>query len=259
VKVRGSARARVTGLLATSGAAHLVLFSVLGLIPSPSEVLARHEMEFEVVPPTPKVEPPPPPPPPKEEKPKEPERPRAPKVAEPPPEEPPPEAPPPVEEVADFTGTTLTADGPGGWSTRVGTGAPIKGPLGKIGKASQDPNGQQAAKALPAGPRVVSVENLSRKPKPPPGVDLNALLERNYPRRARMQGVEGKVQVAMRVMPNGRLTQIRVREEFPPAFDFGDACRRTLEQLPAFEPPLDRDGNPVASDIKFTCSFEVAY
>jgi periplasmic protein TonB len=248
------------GLLATSGAAHLVLFSVLGLIPSPSEVLARHEMEFEVVQPPPKVEPPPPPPPPPEpEKPKEPERARAPKAEEPPPEEPPPEAPPPLEEIADFTGTTLTADGPGGWSTRIGTGAPLKGPVGKIGKAPHDPNGQQAAKALPTGPRVVSVENLSRKPKPPTGVDLNALLERNYPRRARMQGVEGKVTVSMRVLPNGKLERIRPIAEFPPSFDFAAGCLRTLQESGLWQPPLDRDGKPVASDVKFDCSFEVAY
>ena len=258
MRVRGSFGARTFGLLATSTAGHLVLFSVLGLIPSPSEVLARHEMEFEVVPPPPKVEEPPPPPPPEPEKPKEPERAKAPKAAEPPPEEAPPEeAPPPAEEVADFTGTTLTAEGPGGWSTRVGTGGAIKGPIGKIVNKPTDPNGQQAAKAMPTGPRVVSVDNLSRKPKPPPG--MNAQLERNYPRRARMQGVEGKVKVTMRVLPSGRISQVRVIEEFPPGFEFGDSCRRMLEQSDPFEAPLDRAGLPVAADVKFTCTFEVAY
>ena len=256
MKIRGSAGARTWGLLATSTAVHLVTFSVLGLIPSPSEVLARHEMEFEVVPPPPKVEAPPPPPPPKEpEKPKEVRR-AEPKAEEPPPEAPPPEAPPP-EEVADFTGTTLTAEGPGGWSTRVGTGGAIKGPVGKIGKAPTDPNGQAAAKAVPVGPRVVAVENLSRKPKPPAGMDT--LLEQHFPRRARMQGVEGKAVMRLRVLPNGRLTQIHVVEEFPANFDFGNACRETLEHAPPFEPPLDRDGVPVAADIKYTCSYVVDY
>ncbi|HMI92953.1 MAG TPA: hypothetical protein VK509_16370, partial [Polyangiales bacterium] len=63
----------------------------------------------------------------------------------------------------------------------------------------------------------------------------------------------------MRVMPNGRVSQVRVIEEFPPGFEFGEACRRMLEQSDPFEAPLDRGGVPVAADIKFTCSFEVAY
>jgi protein TonB len=259
VKVRGSARARIGSLLATSTACHLIIFSMLGLIPAPSEVLARHEMEFEVIPPPAKVDvpPPPPPPPPPEEKPKE--RAKAPKAEAPPPEEaPPPDAPPPpaAEEVADFTGVTLTAEGGGGWSTRVGTGGALKGPVGKIGKNAQDGT-QQSAKAAPVGPRVVAVENLSRKPKPPSGMD--ALLEQNYPPRARMQGVEGKAIMAVRVMPNGRLSQIRVLQEFPAGFEFGERCRRMLETAPAFDPPLDRDGKPVAADIKYTCSYEVGY
>ena len=68
-----------TALIAMSTAAHVVVFTGMGLIPSPSEVLARHEMQFEVIePPKPEPEPPPP-------------------VEEPEPEEPEPEkkAPPP--------------------------------------------------------------------------------------------------------------------------------------------------------------------
>ena len=254
--VRGSFRARTFGVVATSGAVHLVVFASLGLIPSPSEVLARREMEFEVVEP-PKAEPPPPPPlpPPEPEKPKEPQQRAAPKAEpEPTPEEPEKPAEAPQEEVADFTGTTLTAEGGGGWSTEVGSGGALKGPVGKIGRAQPGPV-QQAAKAVTAGPRVVAVGSLSRKPKPPTGLDT--LLEQNYPQRARMQGVEGRVVIKLRILPNGRVGEMDVVEEFPKSFEFAAACRKTLHEAPPFVPGLDQGGAAVATDIKFNCDFVV--
>ncbi len=241
-----------------STAAHLVIFSSLGLIPSPSEVLAREEMEFEVIEP-PKVEEPPPPPPPEPEPPKEKpkEVTRQAKQAEP--EPPPPDAPPPseapAEEVADFTGTTLTAGDGAGWSTAVGSGGALKGPVGKIGTGPQTGD-QPGGKTVSAGPRVVPLGSLSRKPAPPTGLDK--LLEKNYPSRARMQGVEGRVVMEVRLLPSGRVGEMRVVEEFPPAFTFAAECRRTLRESPPFSPGLDKQGNPVATDIKFTCSFVVA-
>jgi TonB family protein len=258
VKVRGSFRARGFGLLATSGAAHLIIFASLGLIPSPAEVLAREMMEFEVYEP-PEVEEPPPPPPepePPKEPPKEVTR-KAPKAeAEPPPEEAPPPAQAPAEEVADFTGTTLVGGDGAGWSTAIGTGGALKGPVGKIGGRPGPVGPQQAAKTGPAGPRVVPLASLSRKPSPPVGLD--DLLKRNYPSRAQMQGVEGRVVMEVRLLPSGRVGEMRVVEEFPPAFDFASECRKTLRAAPPFSPGLDKDGNPVATDIKFTCSFVVA-
>jgi outer membrane biosynthesis protein TonB len=156
-----SGSARTFGLTAISAAAHLVVFTFLGLVPPPSDVLAMHEMEFEVAEPPPEPEPPPPPPPeepPEPEPPKEKEPPRAAKPAEPPPEaEPPPPDAPPPEEVADFTGTTLTGEGPGGWSTVVGSGAPLTGPVGKIGRKVSDEGKQVAAKPVATGPRVVAL------------------------------------------------------------------------------------------------------
>ena len=257
MKVRGSFRARSFGLLATSTAAHLVIFSSLGLIPSPAEVLAREEMEFEVIEP-PKPEKPPPPPPepePPKEKPKYVTR-KAPEAEpEPPPDDPAPSEAP-AEEVADFTGTTLTSGDGAGWSTAVGSGGALKGPVGKIGGGPQATTAQPGAKSVSAGPRVVPLASLSRKPAPPTGLDK--LLEKNYPSRARMQGVEGRVVMEVRLLPSGRVGEMRVVEEFPPAFTFAAECRRTLKESPPFSPGLDKDGNPVATDIRFTCSFVVA-
>jgi protein TonB len=251
-----SERARRTGLVAMSTATHILVFTGLGFVPSPSEVLARREMEFEVVEP-PKPAPPPPPEPeipPEPEKP-EPARPRHAK-AEPEPEEAPePETPPADatsdEPVADFTGETLVAEGGvGGWSTRVGSGAPLRGPVGKIG----DPTGATGPPG-PTGPRVVAAEDLERRPAPPAGMD--PLLETNYPKRARLQGVEGSVLLRVRILPDGRLGAMTVLRETPEGWDFAEACRKTLRDGGRWERPIGRGGAPVATDVKYACRFEV--
>jgi periplasmic protein TonB len=259
VKQVGSGGARTFGLTAISLSAHLVAFTMLGLVPPPSDVLAMHEMEFTVEEPPPEPETPPPPPPPPDPPEPEPPKAKAPKAAAPEPEPPPEETPPPEqapEEVADFTGTTLTAEG-AGWSTRTGSGAPLTGPVGKIGRKPSDSD-QMASKPVgPTGPRVVPLKSLSRRPAAPQGLD--AMLERHYPKRARTQGVEGKVVIALRVLPTGRPADLRVVREHPSGFDFAEACRKTIRESGAFTPGLDRDGTAVASDIDFTCDFVVDY
>jgi protein TonB len=259
VKQRGSSGARTFGLTAISLSAHLVAFTVLGLVPPPSDVLAMHEMEFTVEEPPPEPETPPPPPP--EPEPPEPEPPkaRAPKAAAPEPEPPPEEAPPPEqapEEVADFTGTTLTAEG-AGWATRTGTGGALTGPVGKIRSKPSNTDQVASKPAGPTGPRVVPLKSLARKPAPPAGLD--ALLERHYPKRARTQGVEGRASVEIRILPTGKLSIGKVQREWPAGFDFADACLKTLRDAQAFSPGLDRDGSAVATDINFSCEFVVDY
>lgn len=251
-------RARKTALIAMSTATHVVLFTGLGLVPSPSEVLARQEMEFEVVEPAK--------PPPEPEKPIEEPEPERPKPAKPPPAkpaEPEPEPEPakaepeadPVptsdEPVADFTGVTLTAEGGGaGWSTAVGSGAPLRGPVGKIGDKTE---GSPAAKQ---GPRVLAADRLGRRPEPPPG--MSDILQRNYPRRARVQGVEGRAALRLRILPGGRIGSIRTVSESPEGWEFAEACRQTVQQAgPWPRPPLGPDGEPVATDVTYTCRFEV--
>jgi protein TonB len=201
-----------------------------------------------VEPELPKEAPPPPPPPPPPEPEKAPPVRRAEPEAAPPPE---PQAPPP-EEVADFTGVTLTAEGGASWSTVVGTGAPLKGPIGKI-RPQTEP--QQAAKAAPAGPRFVPVGSLARKPQAPSG--LNALLKEHYPRRARMQGIGGKARVLLRILPSGRATAVRVLEDSPEGFGFATSCIEMLRKAGAFSPAIDRSGAVVATESPFECSFQV--
>jgi protein TonB len=262
VSVRGGAGSRSFGVLAMSTSVHVIVFSMLGLIPSPSQVLAMHESEFEVLEqkPVPEPEPPkikePEPEPPPPEPVKAPRRAAAPQPTEAPP--PPENAPKAAEEVADFTGVTLTAaDGSGSWSSAVGSGGALKGPVGKIGARAPAKTVQDSAKAVQAGPRVVALGSLARKPSAPQG--LSVLLERNFPQRARLQGVEGTVTVNLRILPSGRVGDIRVVKEWPAGFDFAAACRETLRQAPPWVAPLDHSGTAVAADITFVCTFEVAY
>jgi protein TonB len=159
---------------------------------------------------------------------------------------------------ADFTGTTLTNDGPGaGWASATGNGAPMSEPIGTPG-APRGPrrrvgNGAVASPANPsaAGPTVVRVADLGKRPHAP---DLNAKLERNYPSTARQRGLGGKAVVRARIEPNGRARVVRVVSESAP--QFGAACRRTLDGS-RWDPPRDRQGRPVSTELDYTCRFEV--
>jgi len=63
----------------------------------------------------------------------------------------------------------------------------------------------------------------------------------------------------MRVLPDGRVSEVRVVDERPAGFDFADACRQMLHAAPPFVPPLDRAGKRVATDVAFRCTFEDDY
>ena len=165
---------------------------------------------------------------------------------------PPPAAPPPAAETpADFTGTTLTNDGPGpGWSSATGNGQAMNGPVGTPG-AKVTGRSLEGGLGEGAGPRVVSVGDLSQVPQAP---DLASLLERYYPAEARRQGQSGKAVIRARIMPDGALREIKVISESQPGF--GAACRQTL-QGSRWSPPLDRTGQAVSTYINYACRFEV--
>jgi len=57
------------------------------------------------------------------------------------------------------------------------------------------------------------------------------------------------------VRPDGAIDHARVVTATNA--DFGDACRRVLVAS-RWTPPVDRDGAPCATEIKYTCHFEVA-
>jgi len=172
-------------------------------------------------------------------------------AAAPPPSE---AAPPPVAEtVADFSGTTLTNDGAGaGWGSATGNGAAMAGPIGQPGARVTTRHVEgTSAPGRPNAPAVVAVADLSRRPEAPSLVDA---LERNYPAEARQSGQSGKAVVRARITAQGSVRDLLVVSET--AAGVGRACRDTLSGS-RWTPPLDRDGQPVATIINYTCRFEV--
>jgi hypothetical protein len=168
---------------------------------------------------------------------------------------PPSSAPPPADESpADFTGVTMTNDGPGdGWSSATGNGAAMKGPVGRPSARVTDRNadGDSASNSHAAGPRVVGFADLSRAPAAP---DLTDVLAQAYPAAARSKGLTGKAVVRARVMPDGKLRELALLSES--AIGFGAACQQTLRGS-AWTSPLDRGGNAVSTFINYTCRFNV--
>jgi len=175
----------------------------------------------------------------------------APAAASPSPPAPSPAAPPPV---ADFTGLTLTNDsGTASFASAVGNGAALDGPIAARGVRSSGQGGSLVpGSGSGTGERIVPLASLSRPPRAPA---LDEALEDNYPPSARAQGRTGTALVRVKVLPDGRIGAMRVLSETEPGF--GVACRRTLAGS-RWQPPLDASGRPVATELSYTCRFEVA-
>jgi protein TonB len=250
---------RVFGVLAISLSVHVFAFIGLGFAPSSTEALRARAIEFEVVQPrvtepektAPKVKDPAESP---REKPVVQPKPR--RVEAAPTETPAPENEPPPQEQApvDFAGITLTDEsGDATWSTVVGNGSEIKGPVVAPKKTPPRPSTGLVGNGTSGGSRIPAV-NLSRPPRPPQNAD--ALLAKYYPERAKRQGVEGQAILKLRVKSDGLVAEMSiVRESFP---EFGKACMEHLKNT-RWVPALDRLGRSVAFDVTYTCRFEVGY
>jgi protein TonB len=254
--------ARVFGVVSMSLGAHMAIMGILGFMPNAQEFAASGKVEMEIVAPEP---PPPPPPPPKIEEPKppdpEPQRPKAaPKpVAKPAEPEPPKEqAKPAPEAPLDLTGVTLTGGDGSSWSSVTGSGGALTGPAPRVASVTgRDRAGSTQGIVGGKGdkPVLVAEASLSRKPVPPDGMD--ALLEQNFPSRARAQGVSGSALLSVKILSDGSVTDMKVVRETGD-YGFGTACQKTL-RMRRWQPPLDKRGQPVATEIRYSCEFEVAY
>jgi protein TonB len=155
-------------------------------------------------------------------------------------------------EPADFSGVTLTNEG-AGWSSPVGDGSPLTGPIGppttEVVKATRS---TAPSTGGGTGDRVVAVGDLSRPPRAP---NLDTQLEANYPREARDAGLGGTAVIRARILVDGRVGATRVVSESGPGF--GKACQRTLAGS-RWQPPLDANKQAVATDLAYTCTFAVA-
>jgi TonB family protein len=98
---------------------------------------------------------------------------------------------------------------------------------------------------------VVPLADLMRRPVAPA---LDTILEREYPRDARLQGESGSALLRVQILPDG---SVLVRQHlFESRSGFGDACERVLRQS-RWTPALDRDGRPARTEISYRCRFEV--
>jgi periplasmic protein TonB len=257
-----SVAARVFGVVGLSLGTHMAMLGLLGFMPSPQAYFGARAVEMEVIEPEP---PPPPPPEVKEEPPKPPEpepaRPKPvpkPAAAKPEPEPPPEQVKPAPEAPVDLTGVTLTGEDGASWSSIVGSGEALKGPAPRVAAVTGKDRGgsnQGAVGGQGDKPLLVSEASLSRKPVPPDGMD--ALLERNFPPRARAQGVSGSALLRVRIQADGSVSDMQTLRETGD-HGFGAACMKTL-RVRRWQPPLDRTGRPVATEIRYSCEFEVAY
>ena len=166
---------------------------------------------------------------------------------------PPEDAPPPQNADAplDLTGTTLTAD-VGAFSTRVGNGAPMAGPIG-AGRpaATGSPRATASAAVASAGPTLTLPADLSRLPEPP---DLSGRLLDHYPDKARATGTPGRATLSLVISAQGLVVAIELRSATDP--EFGRACEDTLRGT-HWSLPLDRSAKPTATRVGYTCQFEV--
>lgn len=164
-----------------------------------------------------------------------------------------------ADEAVDLTGVTLTGSGDSGWASAVGDGRGMAGPLGPVRRpgarrkgagATRRPSGASRGRRRPRrGP--VPVANLSKPPRAP---NLDGVLERHYPKQARLAGIGGQAVVRARIGADGRVCQVSVLSESHPGF--GAACQSTLGGS-RWSSPLDRNGRLVSTEITYTCSFRV--
>jgi outer membrane biosynthesis protein TonB len=159
--------------------------------------------------------------------------------------------PPAAEAPVDLTGVTLTDNAGTTWASAVGNGAPMTGPAAfRAGRPGHAP--PMAGRGSDDEPPLVALENLGRRPEPPV---LETELERQYPADARRDGISGHALYRARVRPDGALDRLRLLDATTPVF--AEACRRILAPS-RWSPPLDRDGRPDATEIRYVCHFEVS-
>jgi periplasmic protein TonB len=236
-----------------SVAAHAVAYASLDSRGARAAKALAESVEFELAARQPEpVEPDPPPPPPPP--------PKAVEVPPPSPRAPAPEPtnlepePPPLE-TQELSGETLTsASSDSSFAMPSGDGTPRIAPLRAIAPA-RPPVAKPAPAPKPAltrsEPQVVPSKSLAEKPSPPA---LDAELRRVYPANARRQGVSGRASLRILIAQDGRVRRATLLDESYPGF--GDACQRALLGS-RWSAPLDAAGHRVATEVRYTCRFEV--
>jgi TonB family protein len=152
----------------------------------------------------------------------------------------------------DLTGVTLTNDTGNGFAMPTGDGSALRGPIGMGGNRAGP-----VSSALPRpartseAPALVPLRDLSEHPRPPA---LEDLLRANYPEEARERGLRGNASVRARIDADGVVRAVHVVVES--AAGFGLACQHTVSGS-RWSPPRAQNGDAVATEIVYTCHFEV--
>jgi periplasmic protein TonB len=162
-----------------------------------------------------------------------------------------PSTPTTVAPALDLSGVTLTNDSGAGFAMPVGDGSAHHGPIGSGTSHAQGAPPPVSAPSVPKSPALVDVSDLSERPKPP---SLTGLLRQNYPEEARQRGLRGSASLRARIDADGVIRNARVLSES--AAGFGSACRRTVLGS-RWSAPRDKNGSAVATEIVYTCHFEV--
>jgi len=150
----------------------------------------------------------------------------------------------------DLSGVTLTNDS-GGFAMPIGNGAGLTGPIGNGAAAARPEASAAHARPVSDGPRVVPASDLSEHPKPPALADA---LQRNYPEEARERGLRGSARVRAQIDADGVIRKLSLASES--SAGFGAACLRSIDHS-RWTPPRAQNGDAVATEIVYTCHFEV--
>jgi TonB family protein len=151
----------------------------------------------------------------------------------------------------DLSGVTLTNDSGAGFAMPIGDGSALHGPIGLGTTRTQTAPAPSAAASVTKRPALVDVSDLSERPRPPA---LTHLLRQNYPEEARQRGLRGSASLRARIDADGVIRSARLLSES--AAGFGSACRRTVFGS-HWSAPRDKNGSAVATEIVYTCHFEV--
>ena len=160
-------------------------------------------------------------------------------------------AAPPASPALDLSGVTLSNETGIDFGMPLGDGSALHGPIG-LGASRAPSIGAPPATATAATlPPLVDQRDLSESPRPP---SLAGLLRANYPDEARQRGLRGSARLRARIGPDGVIHGAWILSEN--AAGFGAACRRTVLGS-HWSTPRDKNGRAVATEIVYTCHFEV--
>jgi TonB family protein len=153
--------------------------------------------------------------------------------------------------VLDLSGVTLSNETGAGFAMPLGDGSPLHGPIGLAANGARKAAALSTEPNTPKPPALVAAGDLSEHPRPP---SLTALLRANYPAEARERGLRGSASLRARIDADGVIRSARVLTES--SAGFGSACRRTVLGS-HWSAPRDKNGGAVATEIVYTCHFEV--